>query len=378
MTDLLTLPRDQSDLLNWMMRTGRVDLAQIAAHLEQEPEETLTDLTGLIDLGFVQVFNTKTDPHYEVRLVATRPRHLPQVLAEAAAAVPLATSAAAAAGQTFRQQPAWLERALNVLLGEWGRFWLGLTPLIIVFLAAQWQLFTGSESFAEPLSFIGVVVIALLAGIFPVLLLRSSRRRGDTVPTVVYHFIGHPIFLVIIFLLSLTGVILHGLFIWDDPLLRGLALAAAAVIIGMTFNAWRGGAFIPRFIAELRGGPSGNDMAKLALIYSGQPVETEMRLTFAGNDTSEQQIKAASHNIANLKTLQSATIQLPATRANEIKVLAQQITPEGNALALPVTTELNTGSSTQQVSLRETGGQAVLTLEAQAGWLTLTLRKKTS
>jgi hypothetical protein len=146
----------------------------------------------------------------------------------------------------------------------------------------------------------------------------------------------------------------------------------------MTFNAWRGGAFIPRFIAELRGGPSGNDMAKLALTYSGQPVETEMRLTFAGNDTSEQQIKAASHNIANLKTLQSATIQLPATRANEIKVLAQQITPEGNALALPVTTELNTGSSTQQVSLRETGGQAVLTLEAQAGWLTLTLRKKTS
>jgi hypothetical protein len=361
-----------------MMRTGRVDLAQIAAHLEQEPEETLTDLTELIDLGFVQVFNTETNPHYEVRLAATRPRHLPQVLAEAAAAVPLATPAAAAAGQTFRQQPAWLERALNVLLGEWGRFWLGLTPLIIVFLAAQWQLFTGSESFAEPLSFIGVVVIALLAGIFPVLLLRSSRRRGDTVPTVVYHFIGHPIFLVIIFLLSLTGVILHGLFIWDDPLLRGLALAAAAVIIGMTFNAWRGGAFIPRFIAELRGGPSGNDMAKLALIYSGQPVETEMRLTFAGNDTSEQQIKAASHNIANLKTLQSATIQLPATRANEIKVLAQQITPEGNALALPVTTELNTGSSTQQVSLSETGGQAVLTLEAQAGWLTLTLRKKTS
>ena len=378
MTDLLTLPEEQSDLLNWMMRAGRVDLAQMATYLGQAPEETQTYLAPLIEQGFVQVLNPEANPHYEVRMAATRSRRLSQELAEAAAGAPLTTPATTAAAQKLRRQPAFLERILDALLGERGRFWLGLAPLIVIFLAAQWQLFTGSESFSGPLSFIGVVVVAMLAGIFPVLLLRSSRRRGDIVPEVVYHIIGHPVFLIIIFVLSLTGVILHGLFIWEDPLMRGLALVVSAVIIGMTINAWRRGAFVPRFIAELRGGASTSNSARLALTYSGAPIEAGMRLVFAGGDGDERQIRAASHDIPGLTTLQSATIQLPVTRADEIKVLAHQITPEGNSLALPVTAELEAGGSTRQANLMETGGQAVLRLDDQTSQLRLTLREKTS
>ncbi len=378
MTDLLILPEEQSDLLNWMMRVGRVDLTQVATQLGQELEETRTYLVPFIEQGFVQVLNPGTNPHYEVRMAATRSRHLSQELTEVAAGTPLVTPATTAADQKLRRQPALLEQTLDVILGERGRFWLGLTPLIVVFLAAQWQLFTGSESFSGPLSFIGVVVIAMLAGVFPVLLLRAGRRRGDIVPEVVYHFIGHPVFLVVIFLLSLTGVILHGLFIWEDPFMRGLALAVSAVIIGMTLNAWRQGAFVPRFIAELRGDPSPEYSAGLALTYSGLPCETEMHLSFTDGDAGERQIRAATHDISKLMALQTATIELPATRANEIKILAHQITPEGNSLALPITAELNADGSTRQVNLMETGGQAVLPLDAQTSRLTLSLREKTS
>jgi hypothetical protein len=365
-TDLLTLPEEQSGLINWILRSGGVDLAQAATYLGQAPAETQSYLAPLIKQGFVQVLNLETIPHYQVQMAAIRSRHLPPKLAEPAAAAPK------------RRQPAVVERSLDTLLSERGRFWLGLAPLVVIFLAAQWQLFTGSESFSAPLSFIGVVIVAMLGGIFPVLLLQASRRRGDITPEVVYHRAGHPVFLIIIFGLSLTGVILHGLFIWEDLIMRGLALVMTAVIIGMTINTWRRGAFIPRFVVELRGGASADHPASLALTYNSVPLEAGVRLVFAGSDTEGQPIKTASHDIADLETLQSATIRLPALRANEIKVLAHQITPEGDAQPLPVTAELDTGGSTRQVQLMETGGQVTLPLDDQVIPLTLKLRVQMS
>jgi amino acid permease len=366
-TELLTLPEEQSNLINWMLRAKHVDLTQVATYLGQAPGETHSYLAPLIKQGFVQVLNQETTPHYRVRTAATRSRRLPQTLAEAATAE-----------QNLCRQSVFLERLLDALLGERGRFWLGLAPLIVIFLAAQWQLFTGSESFSIPLSFIGVVIVAMLGGIFPVLLLRASRRRGDIVPQVVYPLTGHPVFLIIIFVLSLTGVILHGLFIWEDLIMRGLALVMSIVIIGMTINAWRRGAFTPRFIVELCSSAAPGHPTRLGLTYSGAPLEVGVRLVFADGEVGEQQVKAANYAIPELTPLRSATIQLPARRANEIKVLAYQITLEGNSLALPVTAELDTDGSTRQVHLLETGGQVALQLDHRVSRLTLTLRKQGS
>lgn len=374
MTDILALPEGQGNLISWMMRSGQVDLDQVTEYLGQEPKQARAYLAPLIEQGFVRTLNIDTRPHYEVRMAGTRSRHLSRELAELAADVPLATHASAAATQKLRRQPAFLNRALDLLLGERGRFLLGLGPLVVIFLAAQGLLLTGRESFSEPLSFVGVVVVAMLAGIFPVLLVRAGRCRGDIVPEVVYHVIGHPIFLIIIFLLSLTGVILHGLFIWEDPPMRILALVVAAVIIGMTFNAWRQGAFAPRFIAELRDNAPINGPASLRLTYNGAPIEMEMHLVSADGDL--RQIRAASHEISELAALQSVTVHLPAARAGEIKVLTYQVTPEGNSHPLPVLAELDSETLSRQVNLMETGGRVVLQLDDRAGQLTLTLLEK--
>jgi amino acid permease len=374
MTNILALPEDQRDLINWMMRSGRVNLEQVATYLGQTPNETRLYLVALIEQGLVQTLNANTNPHYEVRMAATRSRHLSPQLAELAADGPFATPASAAAVQKMSRQQAFLNRVLDLLLGERGRFWLGLGPLILIFLAAQGLLLTGRESFSQPLSFIGVIVVAMLAGIFPVLLVQASRRRGDIVPEVVYRVIGHPFFLITIFLLSLMGVILHGLIIWDDPLMRILALVVAAVIMGMTFNAWRRKAFVPRFIVELRDNAPTHNPAQLMLTYSGAPLATDLRLVSTKGD--QQQIRAARLEIPELATLQSITVHLPLARAAEIKVLGHQISLEGNSLALPVRAKLDSGALAQQANLMEIGGQVVLQLDGQASQLTLTLLEK--
>jgi hypothetical protein len=45
------------------------------------------------------------------------------------------------------------------------------------------------------LSFLGIIVVSLVAGIFPLLLLIASRRKGDYVPRTVYRPLGHPVLL---------------------------------------------------------------------------------------------------------------------------------------------------------------------------------------
>ena len=50
---------------------------------------------------------------------------------------------------------------------------------------------TGSVSFAGLLSILGVIVVPLLGGIFPVLLLVASRRKGERVPEAAYRFLDN-------------------------------------------------------------------------------------------------------------------------------------------------------------------------------------------
>lgn len=125
-------------------------------------------------------------------------------------------------------------RRLRELAGRPGsRFWLGVTPIIAACVCAEALLLTGRGSFTGLLSFVGVVVVSLLAGVFPALLLLAARRTGELTPTVVYGFLGHPLLLGGVYLLALGSVLLHGLVIWESPPLRAGALLAGAVMIAM-------------------------------------------------------------------------------------------------------------------------------------------------
>ena len=111
---------------------------------------------------------------------------------------------------------------------------------------------TGSGSFAGLIGFIGVIVVSLVAGIFPVLLLVASRRKGEYMPRLVHRLLGHPVLLGGLYLLFLGNVLMHGLVFWKEPWLRAGAVLVAAGIVAMTVRMARSGTFRRRLNIEMR------------------------------------------------------------------------------------------------------------------------------
>jgi amino acid permease len=130
------------------------------------------------------------------------------------------------------------------LLGERGRFLLSALPVLLVFLLAEWTLLIGKGTFAAPLSFLGVIVISLLGGMFPVLLLLASRCKGGIVSCALGRVLGRPALTTGLYLLYLAGLFLHGLVIWENPVQRVAALAVGVVMLGLTTALLRRGTFV--------------------------------------------------------------------------------------------------------------------------------------
>ena len=116
----------------------------------------------------------------------------------------------------------------------------------------EWMLLAGKGSFAEPLGFLGVIVISLLGGVFPMLLLVAGRRKGEIVPGVVYRALGHPVLTTGIYLLYLAVLFLHGLAIWENPMERVAAVAVGVMMLGVTIRLVRRGTFGPRGAVTLQ------------------------------------------------------------------------------------------------------------------------------
>jgi hypothetical protein len=115
-----------------------------------------------------------------------------------------------------------------------GRFALSASPVLLVFVLAEGALLAGKGSFAEPLSFLGVIVISLLGGIFPVLLLLACRGQGGAASCALCRVLGRPALALGVYLLYLTGLFAHGLVIWECPMQRAAALAVGALMLGLT------------------------------------------------------------------------------------------------------------------------------------------------
>ena len=374
MSDVLLLPEAQGQLVTWMMREGDMSLEAAARHLEQAPEAARALLVDLVNQGFVREVEANGRLHYEPRLSSSRSHRLSSSLLETIADGPADTPASRAASQQVRPESTF-QQMLARVLSERGRFVLGLTPMVVIFLAAEALLLTGNQSFSGPLSFIGVVVIAMLGGIYPVLLLRAGRQKGEIVPGVVYRVIGNRVLLIVIYVLSLTGVILHGLVIWDDPLRRALALLVAAVIVVVTINSWRRGAFVPRLVVEVGAHEEADRPAHLSVTAGGEPYTADIQLIYS-NET--QAHKLSRSEIAKFATLRQAIITLPAGVARELKVWTYILSAAGTAKALPALAEIRTDEETAEIDLKLTGGQALLPLNNRPAQITLTFREVTT
>jgi hypothetical protein len=365
--DLFALSDLQRQIVTWMVRGGvtgqeTVSLAEVAAFTGQPAPMARTMLNTLKEQGYVQELEVDGEIRYGPYLVARRGRQLPEEIGQA-----LEGGDALVRGGPETGFLRWVRGAL---LGRPGRFILSMAPVAMVFFLAEWLLLIGEESFTEPLSFLGVIVISLLGGMFPVLLLIASRRKGEIVPGVVYRFLGHPLITAGIYLLFLANLFVHGLVIWENPAERAVALGVGLLMIGATIFMARQGAFASRAVVELQEDQRERGQTVFTVTSGGQPAMADVRLGYVHG---EQRVQASTGQIPSFSLLRHIQFRLPATRARELKTWAHRITPDGNSEGLPALLTVHSSGEEEEFDLKLSGGQAVVPIDGAACRLTLDL-----
>jgi hypothetical protein len=248
----------------------------------------------------------------------------------------------------------------GIAASQAGRFAAGAAPVVLMFCVTALLLLTRQESYAAPLSFLGTLAVPLLGGIFPMLMLAASRRKGDYVPAAVFRWLGHPLVILGVYALFLASIFIHGMIIWTDPFQRFSALIAGTVVLGMTFVVVYRGAFTPRAVLEVRVERNPAEEATFSVISNGKPVPADVRLMY---QDGEKSLRAATANVEEFSRLRSATFQLQLRRARELKVWAHLVTHEGSSRKIHARLHLRAGAETRQIEPDAFGGQIILPLD---------------
>ena len=367
MTDLLVLPDHLRQLLSWIIRHKEVSLAEVMDQTGRDEKGARALLNTLMEQGFAREMTVEGEKRYRPQFGPRRARQLPDQIWQAL-------------GQE-RERPSGMNQlsprrgvgvlipwARKLLSSDAGRFMLSISPLAMIFLLVEWLLFTGRQSFPGPISLIGTIVVSLLGGIFPVLLLVSSRRKGEVVPGVVFQFMGHPLVVACIYLVFLGGIFLHGLVIWQIPFERAAALVVGVLILGATLVMVRRGSFAPRLSVELRQEETGT--VNFEVTFAGRPRAAEVRLQYPKGETH---CHAASGVISSFSSLQGAIFQLEGDQGRQLKVWAHRVTSEGESEALPVLLEVRSGGDTRRFDLKLSDGRVITPLSGEECGLKITL-----
>jgi amino acid permease len=211
------------------------------------------------------------------------------------------------------------------------RFVQGAAIPVALFALMLWLVATDRQSFSEPLGYVGTLTAPLLGGVFPMLLLVASRRRGELVPGTAPRLIGHPVTATAIGVLFLAGVVLHGALIWDQPPARVAALAVAGGMAAVAVMAWRRGAFRPRAVIELRREPE-RDLGHLGVTVAGAAgaaaaVELDGRAARPGS-------------FERFSQLRRAAVVLPADAPAEVAVWLHRVSSDGHSTPVPGAVEV--------------------------------------
>jgi len=263
----------------------------------------------------------------------------------------------------------------EAVLSRFGRSYLPLIPAICAFLLTEWLVMTGTGSFTEILSFMGVILVSLLGGIFPALLMVASRRKGERLPAVTYRLLGHPLITAGVYLLFLVTLFLHGLVIWQDALPRALALLVGAATVSMTIAMTRQGAFVKRTVLELLEDQRESGRAFFTITEAGQPRAAEVSLRYPDK---EEKLQAASGEISSFSSIRCATVQLPASLSRELKVWAHRNTYDGYSESLPGILHVDSDNEKREFDLRLSDGEVILPFNGKSCLLTITFTQTPS
>jgi len=364
LADVGTLRDPLRRLINWITRQGEVSLAELTAYAGGNEWIAQLMVDELIEMGFVQPLEGSGDPRYRIHLAARHPRQIPHEIwrsLDDTVAEPQ-RSRRVLLKPGFYPMALWFRRAM---LHQAGRFFLSMSPVIAVFTVTEWLIFTGTSSFTGVLAVGGLLGNSLVGGVFPVLLLVSSRRKGDLVPNAVIKMLGSPFVVTLIYLLFVSTLFLHAIVIWVNPAERAAAFLVGLLVLAATVAMARQGAFSRRVVVEVKEDTrrKGNGGAMFTITASGQRAVAEVQMSYAGR---EEKRREAAGEVPAFGDLRSITFHLPVTEARELKVWAHTVTPDGSSRSLPAIMELNDKGNTKRFDLKVSGGQIVVPITGDA------------
>jgi len=367
--DMLELAAPLRELALLLVRRGEATPAQAARERGDDIDAVRTALEALVAGGFAERVGASADPRYRIRLVARRGRAMPDQIWSALETRPDAPSVADAKRPNALMISAW-----RVVVSDVGRFVLSGSPILLVGLLGETLLLTGRASFASVLGFGGVIANSMTAGIFPILLLVASRRKGDCVPGTVYRMLGHPMVAIPVYLLFIANLFLHGLVIYSDPWSRSCALLFGLVILAVTARMIRGGAFRRRAVVELREDARDGAGSILTVIANGQPLTTDVTVS---RPEGAETYHAATVTLPVLSKVTRVTVTLPPGTSRDVKVWVHRVTPDGASEGVPAVVDLTCRGERRRFDLALSNGQTVATVNGVESMIAIAFRDPT-
>jgi hypothetical protein len=260
----------------------------------------------------------------------------------------------------------------RLLAGRSGRFLVSVIPLTAAFAVSEWLVVSGTGSFAGLLSFLGVIVVSLVAGLYPVLLLVASRRNGEYAPDPVRAFFGWPVLLALVYLVFLAMLVAHAAVIWTDTAEQVGAALAAVAMVAIPVALLRSRAFERRVTVEVRDDRRAGHAA-FAILAGERSIPGSVSLEYG--DRSRQPDGPAGA-IPSFDTLRRAVFVIGpggAAAPQRVKAWVHRVTPEGETESLPATA--SSRGSGEPANLTLSRGEAIFPVTGGEAEVEIALRE---
>jgi len=186
----------------------------------------------------------------------------------------------------------------------------------------------------------------------------------------VLRLLGNPIVLTGTYLLFIGCIFVYGLFIFESIVERVITLVVGVVTLAVTVVMLRRGMLARRQVVELREDQTLGGTSVFSLTADGQPATAQVCLVDADG---QRQVRTATGQVPISRALRSASVQLPATEASELKAWTHKITPEWRSEALPAQLIVRCGGEAKEFDMALCGGQIILPSTGEACELEITL-----
>jgi hypothetical protein len=371
LVDVLEASDEDAGLIGWLLRSGGATLDEVAAYLGSTEQQARDRLRRLVARGAVLEQEGAPVTLYVARVARRRSRSQHQLWGalrdegdSAGTRSPHGAPVSAGASDWHR-----------LLFGRSGRFLLSAFPVFAAFLAGEWMVVTGTVSFTGLLSFTGVITLSILVGLYPVLLLVSSRRKGMHAPGRVFGFLARPAVLVAVYAVFLVSLFLHGLFLWEGALQRAGAIAAGLVLLVLPAALRRRGSFVRRLTVEVRDDQRDGEV-RFAMVSGGQPAAGHVHLQYEGSERRVDEVVGAIPHFDSLRRALFVPRAGGAESPGELKVWAHRVTPEGVSESLPARARVQVDGMAQEADVALSRGEALFPLAAAEFEVEVSLRAR--